>query len=108
MNIRQRYLPISEVTAGMVLGAPLTLVEHGLKTFSLPAGHRLTEENLRQIAVHHGEFACIEVPELRSEAEIEEQLRQATEKLDRIFAKADRSNSAVEGLYQAVLRYRSL
>ncbi|WP_412480011.1 hypothetical protein [Azonexus sp. IMCC34839] len=108
MDTRLRYLPISEVVAGMVLGAPLTLVEHGRKTFALPSGHSLTEENLRQIAVHHGEFACIEVPELRSEAEIAEQVRQATEKLDRIFARADRSQPQIEGLYQAVLRYRSL
>ncbi len=108
MDIRLRYFPISEILAGMVLGAPLTLVEQGRKTFALPKGHRLTEENLRQIVVHHGEYACVEEPELRSEAERGEQLKLAAETLDRIFALADRGEPQIEGLYQAVLRYRGL
>jgi len=105
---RLRYLPISEVVAGMVLGAPLTIAEHGVTNFALPAGLTLSDTNIRQIDLRHGEFACIEEDDTRSDAERNAEWAAAAARLDRIFSTADRTRPAVAGLYEAVLAYRKL
>lgn len=92
----------------MVLGAPLVLAEHGVMTFRLPAGHALTEGNLRQLAVHHGEFVCIEEEDPRSEAERQSQWLQHETRLAHLFRRADLSNPALGALYQAVMRFRRM
>lgn len=106
MNKRLRYLPLSDVAEGMVLGSTLTLAEHGVSNFSLPAGTLLTESNIRQIALRHGEFVCVEEDDPREDEERAAEWIAATARLDRIFVNADRSNPAVAGLYEAVLAYR--
>ena len=108
MKTRLRYIALSEAEEEMVLGAPLTIAEHGVTNFSLPAGHVLTEQNIRQIALRHGEFVCIAVPETRSDAECAEALAQAQARLDVIFSLVDRHRPAIAGLYKAVLAYRSI
>lgn len=106
MNYRLRYLPLPEVTEDMVLGAPVALVEHGVIRFSLPAGHALTEANVRQLAVHRAEYVCIRDDDPRSDEEREREWAAAEQRLDHIFRKADLDDPALAGLYQAVLAYR--
>jgi hypothetical protein len=108
MRKRLRYLPLSEVVEGMVLGAPLTIAEHGVTNFSLPAGQELTESNLRQIALRHGEFACIQEDDPRTDAQRAAELAEHQTRLAKIFARADMSRPMLAGLHDAVLAYRSL
>lgn len=108
VKTRLRYLPLSDVTEGMVLGSQLVLSEHGVSNFSLPAGHVLTESNLRQIALRHGDYACIAQPDARTDEEVAQDKQRVSERLDEIFQKADRSKAAVAGIYAAVLAYRSM
>lgn len=108
MKQRLRYLPLNELVEGMVLGASLTIAEHGVTNFALPAGQVLTEDNLRQIALRHGEFACIAEDDPRSDEACAAERAQHEARLQRIFANADLDQPAVAGLYAAVLAYRSL
>lgn len=108
MNYRLRYLPLPEVTAGMVLGRQLVLTEHGVIRFSLPAGHALTEANLRQLAVHQAEFVCIQEEDTRTDEERESDWLAHEKRLACIFRSADMSDPAVSGLYKAVLAYRRM
>jgi len=108
MNKRLRYLPLSEVVEGMVLGAPLTIAEHGVTNFSLPPGQELTESNLRQIALRHGEFACILEDDPRTDEQRAVELAAYQARLAKIFARADMSRPVLTGLHDAVLAYRSL
>ena len=106
MSTRLRYLPLHEATEGMLLGAPLMLAEHGVITFSLPAGHELTASNLQQMNVHHAEFVCIQEEDERSNEEREAAWRKSEERLQHIFRAADLEKPAVARLYQAVLAFR--
>lgn len=108
MKQHLRYLPLPEVVEGMVLGAPLTITEHGVTNFALPVGHVLTDSNLRQIAQRHGEFACIAEDDPRSDEVCAAEYARLQDRLDSIFSRADRSKPAIAGLYAAVLAYRSL
>lgn len=92
----------------MTLGAPLTLTENGIASFTLPAGHPLTESNLRQMATRHGEFACIAEADERSDEQRAADLASQQARLDEIFSRADlERHPALAGLYAAVQRYRS-
>jgi hypothetical protein len=108
MATRIRYLPIEDVASGMVLGAPLVVAEMGVTTFTLPAGHQLTDSNLAQLAQRNAEWACVEAEDERSDDERAADLQATREHLDGLFAPAERSQPAVAALYDAVLRYRSL
>lgn len=108
MPTRIRYLPIEDVAAGMVLGAPLVIAEQGVTTFTLPAGHELTDSNMAQIAQRNGEWACIEDDDPRSDDERAADLVATQAHLDNLFAQTDRSQPANAALYAALLRYRSL
>jgi len=108
MKQRLRYLPLNELLEGMVLGASLTIAEHGVTNFALPAGHVLTEDNLCQIARRGGEFACIAEEDPRSDEDRAAEQAANAAQLQRIFANADMERPAVAGLYAAVLAYRSL
>lgn len=106
MVTRLRCLPFSSIDQGMVLGAPLTVPEQGVVSFVLPAGHELTESNLRQMAIRQAEYACVCEEDSRSD-EIREMEWAASEKrLQEIFRLADLSQPALAGLYGAVLRLR--
>lgn len=106
MDLRQKYLPIFDLSAGMVLAKPLVLTERGRVTLRLPAGHILTEASLEQLAAHRAEYACIQVEDTRSAterqaAEEEQEARQA-----RIFQFADLNSPDIRAFYQALLAYR--
>lgn len=106
MNTRLRYLSLPEAVDGMVLGAPLVLAEHGVISFSLPAGHVLTESNIQQMKVRRAEFVCVQEEDGRSDEEREREWSQAEARLQHLFRAADLSQPAMARLYEAVLAYR--
>lgn len=106
-KLHRQYLPFHEVVPGMVLGETITLAERNVVRFSLPAGHALTEANLRQLAAHRAEFVCISVPDTRTEEEIAAAVQAARERVTYIFEGADLSRPALAALFERVLAYRS-
>lgn len=108
MEIRLRYLPIVDVQEGMVLGAPLVLTEHGVNTFSLPAGHALTETNLRQMSIRHAEFVCVQQTDERSAQEREAEWEAAEARLKHIFRASNLDDPLMAHLYSAVLAFRRM
>jgi hypothetical protein len=108
METRLRYLPLSDVIEGMVLGAPVVLAEKGVNSFNLPAGHVLTETNLHQMQLRHAECVCVALPDERSDEERQAEQAVAEMRLQQIFRAADLGNPAMARLYEAVLAYRSL
>ncbi len=108
MKQRLRYLPLSDIEEGMVLGAGVMIPVHGVTNFTLPAGHALTESNIHQIALRHGEFICIVEEDTRSDEAYAADLAITESRVDKIFSQADLTEPAIAGLYGAVLAYRSL
>lgn len=108
MDMRLRYLPIHEVEEGMTLAAPVVLTEHGVSNFSLPAGHVLTETNLRQMVLRHAEFVCVALPDERSDEAREADKKASEARLRQIFRSADLHDSLMSRLFEALLAYRSL
>lgn len=106
MEPRLRYLPIADATEGMILGAPMALSENGRNTFSLPAGHALTESNIRQMNVRRAEFVCIQIPDQRSLEERDAEWAASETRLRHIFRSADLKNPLMSRLYEAVLTFR--
>ena len=107
MRTRPRYLPIIEAAAGMVLGMPVRVARHGQVRFSLPAGHTLTEDNLRQLTAHRAEFIFIAEPDRRSDEEVAIDAARAAHRVMDIFAVADLSDPTMAALFDQVLGYRS-
>ena len=106
MALRQRYLPLFELRAGMTLGRPVTLMERGVVVLNLPAGHVLSEVSLTQLRVRHAEFACVSEEDERDET-LRRQERDLQEaRLAAIFRQADLSHPETRALYEAVLAYR--
>ncbi len=108
MNKRLRYIPFSDAAEGMVLGAPLTIAEHGVTNFSLPAGHVISASSLRQILQRHGEYLCIAEDDPRTEEEIREDRKTVEARVNRIFSGADLSQPNMAAFRAAVLAYRSV
>lgn len=106
MDLRQRYLPLFNLSAGMVLAKPLVLIERGRVTLRLPAGHVLTEASLEQLAAHHAEYACIREEDTRSEAERQADWAQQEARQARVFQFADLDSPDIRAFYQALLAYR--
>lgn len=104
---RLRYVPFDEAEAGMMLGEPVALTERNVLRFSLPAGHTLTESNLRQLAVLRAEFVCIAEPDVRSDEQIAGDAAAAAARVMEIFKWADLSQPAMAALFDRVLAYRS-
>lgn len=104
---RKQYVPIAEVQPGMILGEPVFLSERKVLRFSLPSGHSLTEDNLRQLAVHRAEFICVAVPDLRSDEEVSLAAAKSASQVMKIFEGADLSRQAVASLFDRILAYRS-
>ena len=108
MEIRLRYLPIADAQEGMILGAPLVVTENGVSNFSLPAGHALTETNLRQMSIRQAEFVCVQIPDERSEAERDAEWKASEARLRHIFRASNLEEPVVAKLYSAVLSYRRM
>lgn len=104
---RLRYLPFNEIQPGMVLGEAVTLSNRNIMRFSLPAGHELSEDNVRQLAIHCAEFVCVALPDTRSEKEIAYDAEMAAARVQRTFSGANLSQPALAALYQCMLAFRS-
>lgn len=107
MRTRTHYLPIEEAEAGMVLGAPIGGVNHGVPRFSLPAGHALTHDNLHQLIAHEAEFIFIAMPDPRSDEEVAIDAALAARRALEIFAGAELADPTMAALFDQVLAYRS-
>jgi hypothetical protein len=107
MRTRPRYLPLIEAETGMVLGTPVHIARQGQHRYSLPAGHRLTEDNLRQLAAHHAEFIYIAEPDSRSDEEVAVDAANAAHRVLNIFSGADLADPTLAALFDQVLAYRS-
>lgn len=105
--LRLHYLPFDAVEPGMVLGEPITLTDHNVVRFALPAGHQLTEGNLRNLATHRAEFVCVAQPDTRSAEEIATEAAAAAARVMRIFDGADLSQPVMAAFFDRVLAYRS-
>jgi|SRR5450830_761536 len=107
MRTRQRYIPISDATIGMVLGAPLTVVYRGILSLTFPDGHALTEENLHELSAHYAEFMCIVEADTRSDKEVAVDAAKSATRVNTIFDGADLSDPTMMTLFEQVLGYRS-
>lgn len=106
MAVRVRYLPLASLVSGMVLGKPLVLTDRGRITLRLPAGHLLTEPGLEQLHAHHAEYACVEVDDPRSAAELLIEAEQQEARLREIFRFADMNTPNIQAFFNALLSYR--
>jgi hypothetical protein len=107
MSTRPRYLPLIEAEAGMLLGTPVTISKHDLHRFSLPAGHRLTRDNIHQLAAHHAEFIFIAEPDTRSDEQVAVDAAMAARRVMDIFSGADLAGPTMAALFDQILAYRS-
>lgn len=107
MRTRPRYLALTECEAGMLLGAPVSIVNHGILRFSLPAGHTLTSDNLHQLVAHHAEFIFIAAPDRRSDEQVAVDAALAARRTMQIFAAADLTDPTTAALFDQVLAHRS-
>lgn len=106
MNTRLRHIPLIEIEAGMVLGAPVRGINKGILGFSLPAGHKLTQDNLQQLTTHQAEFICVEEEDTRSDEQIASDNARAARQVMAIFAGANLKDSTMASLLNQVLAYR--
>lgn len=104
---RQHYLPITEAEPGMVLFAPADAVRGGSVSFSLPAGHTLTEDNVHQLKAHDVEYIYISEPDTRSAEQVALDTARVAGKVLRIFHGADLSDPVTAALFEQVLGYRN-
>jgi hypothetical protein len=107
MRSRTHYIPIVEAEAGMLLGAAVNVSQRGVLRFSLPAGHALTSDNLRQLAAHHAEFIFVAEPDERSDEQIAVDSALSARRTMEIFAGADLTDPTMATLFDQVLGYRS-
>ena len=107
MRTRPRYLPIIDAEAGMILGSPVRVINHGVVRLTLPGGHTLTQDNLRQLIAHRAEFIYIAEPDLRSDEQVATDAAQAAHRVMEIFSDADLSDPTMAALFDQVLGYRS-
>lgn len=107
MRYRYQYLSTQTVQPGMVLGSAANAVVGGGVSFSLPAGHVLTEDNIRQLQVHKVEFIFTVCEDDRSDAQVAEDAAQAAARVLRVFSDADLSDPCMAALFDQVLAYRS-
>lgn len=107
MRTRNRYLPISAVEVGMVLGAQVCTVERGNLSVSLPPGHALTEENLHQLTTRRAEFILVTEADPRSDAQVAMDVAAAAGRVMQIFSGVDLSEPTMATLFEQVLAYRS-
>ena len=107
MRTRHRYLPIIEAQAEMLLAAPASAVTGGSVRFSLPAGHRLTEENLHQFVAHSVEFIFVDEADTRTDEEVANETAQVAGRVLQIFEGADLSDPNLAAFFDQILAYRN-
>ena len=107
MRVRPRYINYSEAQVGMVLGAQVTCVSNGFLSYSLPAGHILTSDNLHQLAIHHSAYIFVEEEDSRSDEQVAVDAASSAHRVLQIFANADFSDPAMAMLFDQIIVYRS-
>jgi hypothetical protein len=107
MRTRQSYLPIFDLEPGMVLAHAANVVTQGVLRFSLPAGHTLSEENIRHLVAHQAEFVYIAEPDRRSDEQVAVDAALAAKRVMEIFRGADLEDPVMASLFDQVLGYRS-
>jgi hypothetical protein len=107
MRTRARTFPLIGTEPGMVLGTAVAVVNHRILRYTLPAEHKLTQDDLRQLRANGAEFVYVAEPETRSDEEIAEDVAQAARSVLDIFADADLSDPILAALFEQVLAYRS-
>lgn len=107
MRYRYQYLSTKLARPGIALGAAADAVVGGAVSFSLPAGHVLTEENIRQLQTHKVEFIFVGCEDTRSDEQIAEDAAQAAARVMRVFADADLTEPCMAALFDQVLSFRS-
>jgi hypothetical protein len=107
MRYRYQYVSTQMARPGIALGSAANAVVGGAVSFSLPAGHVLTEDNIRQLQVHKVEFIFVVCEDVRSDAQVAEDAAQAAARVLRVFADADLSVPCMAALFDQVLAYRS-
>lgn len=107
MRMRHHYIPVTEITPGMVLGETVQVVERGVLSMVLPTGHILSEDNLSQLKAHHAEFICIDKIDDRTDAQIAESTAENARRVMEIFRGSDLSDPTLVALFDQVLGFRS-
>ncbi len=107
MRTRTHYIPIVEVEAGQVLGAPVVISNRGIVRLKLPAGHTLTKDNLHQLTAHQAEFIFVAEPDERSDEQVAVDAALSARRTMEIFAGADLTDPTLAALFDQVLAYRS-
>jgi len=107
MRTRHHFLPIEDAQVGMVLCESAQIVERGFLSMTLPAGHALTEENLRQLIAHHAEFIDVDLPDERSDEQVAVDTALAARRAMEIFSGADLTEPHMASFFDQVLAYRS-
>jgi hypothetical protein len=106
MTIRQVYLPLFSVRAGMTLARPAVVTERQVTVLRLPAGHELTENNLAQLRAHHAHYLCIAEEDTRGEVLRAQNIAAQSARLERIFRNADPEHPETRAFQAAVRAYR--
>ena len=91
----------------MLLASPASAVSGGAVNFSLPRGHRLTEDNLHQLVAHSVEFIFVADEDFRSDEQVATDTAQVAGRVLRVFEGADLSDANLAALFDQVLAYRN-
>lgn len=106
MKMRYRYIPSIAIEEGMILGESVSISDHGFLCITLPEGHCLTQDNLRQLAAHHAKFILIAEQDSRTESQIEVDVALATRRVKEVFSGMDNTDPCTVALFEQVLAFR--
>ena len=107
MKTRIRIINLTEAVIDKVLAESVDTVNSGIRHQLFPAGHRLTEDSLLQLALSHIEFIAILEPDYRSSSQVAVDSAAAACRIMKVFADADLGNPFMADLFDQVLTYRS-
>ncbi|MEI7841777.1 MAG: hypothetical protein WCI39_01995 [Gallionellaceae bacterium] len=107
MRTRPRYIMLIEAEPGMVLDAKAHVVDHGILRFSLPAGHTLTADNIRQLTSLRAEYIFIAEPDERTDEQVAIDAAHEAHRVMEIFSGADLSDLTMAKLFNQAILYRS-
>lgn len=91
----------------MVLAKPLMVVDRGMLSEGLPAGHELTADSLAKLASRHAELACVHMADPRSPEQKRANLAREQARLAEIFRGSDLKHAPTLMLYRAMLDFRA-
>ena len=104
MRTRTHYIPLEAARAGMELAVA---VRDSYQRSMLPAGAKLSDENIHQLQVHQVEYICVTVEDSRAASQVAQDTALAAKNILEIFEKADLSEPVMAALFNQVFTYRS-